>query len=66
MPFHWSVVTDILKGNRAKRLFDIKVKAAHSVLRIFGDHMSSVTVSRPKNRKCSAKPVQEFQISFFL
>ena len=61
--FIWCVVTDILKGNRAKRLFDLKVKAVHLMLRIFSDHTSSVTVSCPKSPKCLTKLLQEFQIS---
>lgn len=61
--FIWCVVTDILKDNRAKRLFDLKVKAAHSMLRIFSDHTSSVAMSCPKSPKFSAKLLKEFQIS---
>ena len=59
----WCVVTDILKGSRAKRLFDLKVMAAHSMLWICSDHTSSVTVSCRKSPKCSGKLLQEFQIS---
>jgi len=65
--FIWCIITDILNGSRAKRLFDLKVKAAHSVLRIFGDHTSSVTVSHWPHVQChsvtlTTRPVSQCHI----